>query len=550
MTCGSPLKLILAFAIPMLIGTLFQQFYSMVDTVMVGKYLGVNSLAAVGSTGAIFFMVNGFVIGNTAITAIGNGNYGYYVAGNLSNYGTMDLSSGNGNVGIYSAYGAGTGNGVARNYANIKVGKTDLENEHLSIQWQNNVPVIHYYHLSANLSALAGKFYEHPSEKLTLVGVTGTNGKTTVSQLLAQWATLLGHKAAVMGTIGNGLLGQVKEAKNTTGSAVEVQENLADFVENGADFASIEVSSHGLVQHRIEALKFRAAIFTNLSRDHLDYHETMEKYAEAKKRFFIDLMPELQILNADDPIGAAWLNELANGVAVSCRPDFQPTSKQWLYATQIRFTHEGAVINVASSWGNGTLHSPLIGAFNVSNLLLATAVLLALGYSFDNLIRTVSQLKGVNGRMELIKKAGKPTVIVDYAHTPDALEKALNAAREHCKGKLWCIFGCGGDRDAGKRPLMAKAAEQFADLVIVTQDNPRTEDPNKIEADILTGFSRMEDVGVIPDREEAIKFTIENAVEDDVIVIAGKGHENYQIIGDKTLHFSDQEVAEAYLTKK
>jgi len=400
--------------------------------------------------------------------------------------------------------------------ASAVVLETDLENEHLNIQWQNNVPVIHYYHLSANLSALAGQFYDNPSEKLTLVGVTGTNGKTTVSQLLAQWSTLLGHKAAVMGTIGNGLLGQVKEAKNT----------------------------------RVEALKFKAAIFTNLSRDHLDYHETMEKYAEAKKRFFIDLAPELQILNADDPIGSAWLSELPNGIAVSCRPDFQPTSKQWLYATQIRFTHEGAVIDVASSWGNGTLHSPLIGAFNVSNLLLATAVLLALGYSFNDLIRTVSQLKGVNGRMELIKKAGKPTVIVDYAHTPDALEKALNAAREHCKGKLWCIFGCGGDRDAGKRPLMAKAAEQFADLVIVTQDNPRTEDPNKIEADILTGFSRMEDVGVIPDREEAIKFTIENAVENDVIVIAGKGHENYQIIGDKTLHFSDQEVAEAYLTKK
>ncbi|MBF1223849.1 MAG: UDP-N-acetylmuramoyl-L-alanyl-D-glutamate--2,6-diaminopimelate ligase, partial [Haemophilus influenzae] len=256
--------------------------------------------------------------------------------------------------------------------------ETDLENEHLSIQWQNNVPVICYYHLSAQLSALTGQFYGNPSEKLTLVGVTGTNGKTTVSQLLAQWATLLGHKAAVMGTIGNGLLGQVKEAKNTTGSAVEVQESLADFVEKGADFASIEVSSHGLVQHRVEALKFKAAIFTNLSRDHLDYHETMEKYAEAKKRFFVDLAPEVQILNADDPIGAAWLNELPNGIAVSCHPDFHPISKQWLYATQIRFTHEGAVIDVVSSWGNGTLHSPLIGAFNVSNLLLATAVLLAL----------------------------------------------------------------------------------------------------------------------------------------------------------------------------
>ena len=162
-------------------------------------------------------------------------------------------------------------------------------------------------------------------------------------------------------------------------------------------------------------IRDRAAIFTNLSRDHLDYHETMEKYAEAKKRFFVDLAPELQILNADDPIGAAWLSELPNGIAVSCHPDFHPTSKQWLYATQIRFTHEGAVIDVASSWGNGTLHSPLIGAFNVSNLLLATAVLLALGYSFDDLIRTVSQLKGVNGRMELIKKAGKPTA-VSYTH--------------------------------------------------------------------------------------------------------------------------------------
>ena len=221
---------------------------------------------------------------------------------------------------------------------------------------------------------MAGQFYDNPSEKLTLVGVTGTNGKTTVSQLLAQWATLLGHKAAVMGTIGNGLLGQVKEAKNTTGSAVEVQENLADFVEKGADFASIEVSSHGLVQHRVEALKFKAAIFTNLSRDHLDYHETMEKYAEAKKRFFVDLAPELQIINADDPIGATWLNESPNSIAVSCHPNFHATSKQWLYATEIRFTHEGAVIEFVSSWGNGTLHSPLIGAFNVSNLLLATAV--------------------------------------------------------------------------------------------------------------------------------------------------------------------------------
>lgn len=433
--------------------------------------------------------------------------------------------------------------------ASVVVAETDLVEAHLSVEYQQEIPVIHYYRLSANLSEIADKFYDSPSQKLTLVGVTGTNGKTTVSQLLAQWAQKLGHKAAVMGTIGNGLLGQVVEAKNTTGSPIEIQFSLAEFVNAGADFAAIEVSSHGLVQHRVEALKFKAAIFTNLSRDHLDYHGTMEEYAKAKKRFFAELHPELQIINADDSIGAQWLEELPNGIAVSCRADFQPNTKQWIKATSIRFTNEGAEIEFASNWGNGTLNSPLIGAFNVSNLLLVTATLLALGYSLNDLIHTVSTLKGVKGRMEVIKANKKPTVIVDYAHTPDALEKALIAAREHCTGKLCCVFGCGGDRDAGKRPLMAQAAEQFADMIIVTKDNPRTEDPDKIEADIVAGFKNMDKVGLIPDRAQAIEFAIKSAVENDVILIAGKGHEDYQILGTETVHFSDQETAEFYLNQ-
>ena len=204
--------------------------------------------------------------------------------------------------------------------------ETDSPDAHLGVEYYQQIPLIYYYRLSADLSEIADKFYVSPSKKLTLVGVPGTNGKTTVSQLLAQWAQRLGHKAAVMGTIGNGLLGQIVEAKNTTGSAIEIQSSLASFVNAGADFAAIEVSSHGLVQHRIEALNFNAAIFTNLSRDHLDYHGTMEEYAEAKKRFFFELQPELQILNADDPIGAQWLSELPSAVAVSCKADFQAHS--------------------------------------------------------------------------------------------------------------------------------------------------------------------------------------------------------------------------------
>ena len=427
--------------------------------------------------------------------------------------------------------------------------ETDSPDAHLSVEYYQQIPLIYYYCLSADLSEIADKFYVSPSKKLTLVGVTGTNGKTTVSQLLAQWAQRLGHKAAVMGTIGNGLLGQIVEAENTTGSAIEIQSSLASFVNAGADFAAIEVSSHGLVQHRIEALNFNAAIFTNLSRDHLDYHGTMEEYAEAKKRFFFELQPELQILNADDPIGAQWLSELPNAVAVSCKADFQAHSKRYLNAVSVRFSGEGTQIDFVSSWGNGTLNSPLIGAFNVTNLLLAMATLLALGYPLHDLIHSVSALKGVCGRMEVIQVTGKPTVIVDYAHTPDALEKALIAAREHCNGKLWCVFGCGGDRDTGKRPLMAKVAQQFADMIVVTKDNPRTEDPDKIEADIVAGFSDMNNVGLIPDRAQAIEFAIQAAFKNDLILIAGKGHENYQIIGHQILHFSDQETASYYLNQ-
>ncbi|AHG76262.1 UDP-N-acetylmuramoyl-L-alanyl-D-glutamate--2,6- diaminopimelate ligase [Mannheimia varigena USDA-ARS-USMARC-1296] len=396
------------------------------------------------------------------------------------------------------------------------------------------------------LSEIAGEFYGNPSQKLVLAGITGTNGKTTTAQLLAQWRNLLGGKSAVMGTIGNGLYGKVQEAVNTTGSAIEIQRNLADFVELGADFCAMEVSSHGLAQFRAEALAFDVAMFTNLSRDHLDYHNTMEEYAEAKFRLFSELNTQVQVINADDEIGAEWLKKLPNAVAVSTNPNFA-SQHRFVKATNVSFTLQGATIQFESSWGNGELNSRLIGAFNVSNLLTAFAGLLALGVEINELVKTAPQLVGVAGRMECLTATNKPMVIVDYAHTPDALEKALQAARLHCEGELYCIFGCGGDRDSGKRPLMAQIAEQLADKVIATDDNPRTEDNQKIMADIVKGFAKPQQI--IHNREEAIKTAIAQAKERDVILIAGKGHEDYQIIGTEKLHFSDQETARKYLSE-
>ena len=436
-----------------------------------------------------------------------------------------------------------------QNGASAVIFEADSEAQHLQVRYEKQVPLIAFYRLSEHLSHLADVFYGQPSKRLTLVGVTGTNGKTTTAQLLAQWTQILGHTSAVMGTIGNGLFGQVKEATNTTGSAVEIQASLAEFVAQGADFAAIEVSSHGLVQHRVEAVHFSAAVFTNLSRDHLDYHHTMENYAAAKKRLFTELDSHHHIIDADDPVGATWLSEMPEAVAVSSKADFVPQQAKWLKAVNVSFNHKGASIQFESSWGNGELQSALIGAFNVSNLLLVMATLLALGYDLAELIRSAHKLTGVCGRMEVLHAPHKPTVIVDYAHTPDALEKALQAARLHCHGKLWCIFGCGGDRDSGKRPLMAKIAEQLADKVIATDDNPRTEDHTQIMADILKGFIYPQTVQVIYQREEAIATAIQSAVENDVILIAGKGHEDYQIIGKTKHHFSDQEVARHYLSQ-
>ncbi|NIF23120.1 UDP-N-acetylmuramoyl-L-alanyl-D-glutamate--2,6-diaminopimelate ligase [Candidatus Pantoea multigeneris] len=412
----------------------------------------------------------------------------------------------------------------------------------------HGVPVIYLAQLSQRLSALAGRFYQHPAEKMQLIGVTGTNGKTTTTQLLAQWAQLLGVTSGVMGTTGNGLLGHLVATENTTGSAVDVQHVLQDLAQQGAALTAMEVSSHGLVQHRVAALPFAAAVFTNLSRDHLDYHGDMQSYEAAKWQLFSEHQVGEMILNADDEVGRRWLAQLPDAVAVTMENNLQSGCHgRWLKATDVDYHDNGARIRFSSSWGEGEIESRLMGAFNVSNLLLALATLLALDYPLAELLQVAGQLQPVCGRMEVFNAPHKPTVVVDYAHTPDALEKALLAARLHCSGKLWCVFGCGGDRDKGKRPLMGAIAEQFADVVVITDDNPRSEEPKAIVADILTGLLDPGKAHVVLGRAQAVTNAVMQAQEQDIVLVAGKGHEDYQIIGQKRFDYSDRTTVAALL---
>ncbi|WP_416413142.1 UDP-N-acetylmuramoyl-L-alanyl-D-glutamate--2,6-diaminopimelate ligase [Pantoea sp. App145] len=411
------------------------------------------------------------------------------------------------------------------------------------IREMHGVPVIYLAQLPQRLSALAGRFYQQPAEKLKLIGVTGTNGKTTTTQLIAQWANLLGETGAVMGTVGNGLYGRLVPAENTTGSAVDVQHVLHDLVGQGATLTAMEVSSHGLVQHRVAALPFAAAVFTNLSRDHLDYHGDMQSYESAKWLLFSEHQVDAAIINADDEVGRRWLAKLPDAVAVTMQDNLQPGCHgRWLKATQVTYHDGGAHIRFSSSWGDGEFDSRLMGAFNVSNLLLALATLLSLDYPLASLVSSASQLLPVTGRMEVFSAPDKPTVVVDYAHTPDALEKALEAARLHCKGQLWCLFGCGGDRDRGKRPLMGAIAEQFADVVVITDDNPRSEDPQAIVNDILTGLLDPGRARVVAGRAQAVTNAIMQAKSNDIVLVAGKGHEDYQIVGNRRLDYSDRDT--------
>ncbi|PJC84926.1 UDP-N-acetylmuramoyl-L-alanyl-D-glutamate--2,6-diaminopimelate ligase [Vibrio sp. HA2012] len=431
------------------------------------------------------------------------------------------------------------------NGANAVIAEACAQHPHASVEYNMAIPVIYVQDLNRHLSQLSGRLYRHSSR---LIGVTGTNGKTTITQLMAQWIGLLGKRAAVMGTTGNGFLPALQPAANTTGSAVDIQRTLSELSQQGAEYTALEVSSHGLVQGRVRALDFAAGVFTNLSRDHLDYHGTMEEYARAKLSLFKQHQCREAIINADDPVGAQWLNDLPDGVAVSITAP--QTHVRSLWAQQVSYFDTGIRIMLDGYWGAGELNAPLIGAFNASNVMLALATLLSLGFDKAALLACADELQPVIGRMELFQSADKAKMVVDYAHTPDALEKALSALRVHCEGQLWVICGCGGDRDTGKRPMMAAVAEQLADRVILSDDNPRSEDPALIVQDMLAGMQHPQAAIVEHNRFNAARIAVENADKNDVILLAGKGHEEYQIICGETIHYSDRESAMTILGLK
>lgn len=401
--------------------------------------------------------------------------------------------------------------------------------------------------LRQQLSEIAGRFYGEPSEQMILTGVTGTNGKTTCSQLLAQLFSLAGHPAGVIGTLGCGVYRdgavELSETGMTTPDAVTVQALLAGYSEAGVDRLTMEVSSHSLDQCRVDGLRFTTALFTNLSRDHLDYHGSLLSYAQAKMRLFA--MPGLQhaVINVDDPVGAEIALQLPPGVELVSYALANPGAA--VTAEQVQLSAAGISAEISTPWGDGHLSSPLLGRFNLENLLAVVAVACVQGLTLETVLQLVPRLRAVAGRMERVAGMAGPGVVIDYAHTPDALEKALLTLREHCNGQLWCVFGCGGDRDRGKRPLMGEIAARLADRVVVTSDNPRGEAPAAIIADILAGAPTAKGLDVVADRAQAICNAIREAADNDLVLIAGKGHEAYQLVGAQRLPFSD--IGEARL---
>ena len=400
--------------------------------------------------------------------------------------------------------------------------------------------------LKDRLGEIASHFYDEPSKQLFTVGVTGTDGKTSVSHFIAQAFDYAGQTSAVMGTVGNGLINKLETATHTTPDVIQVQKLLADMVAQGADQVAMEVSSHGLDQGRTDAVDFDVAVLTNLGRDHLDYHGDIETYADAKKKLFQQKNMKSAVINLDDEFGRQLVHEFNDKLDIwgyATQTEENCGLKNIVSASDIKAHAQGLSLHVCSPKGEADVNLNLMGRFNVSNVLATLAVMLIKGIEFSEAIQSLEKLTTVPGRMQVVTANNKPRVIVDYAHTPQALESVLKSLKEHNEKKLVCVFGCGGDRDKGKRPLMAKIAEDYADEIIVTDDNPRTESAEQITSDIFEGFDNASGVQLIHDRKQAIYQAIQNANEQDIVLIAGKGHENYQLVGDMKHAFSDVLVA-------
>ena len=393
---------------------------------------------------------------------------------------------------------------------------------------------------------LAASFWNHPSSKLALIGVTGTNGKTTTTHLIEHLAASCGQPTALFGTLENRWPGHRVAAKHTTAFADVLQAQLAQAAAAGARIGAIEVSSHALDQQRVAGCRFAGAVFTNLTQDHLDYHLSMEAYFAAKALLFAPpLLTGAAVVNSDDP----WGRRLAEQLAAAGNPCWSSSLEQpnaELRIADLQMGEDGVRGHLISPRGDGPFHSPLVGRFNLMNLLQAVGVLQQQALPLPALLEALTSFRGVPGRMEKVlapEGVAAPAVLVDYAHTPDGLASALGACRPFTNGRLICVFGCGGDRDRSKRPQMGAIAARLADRVVVTSDNPRTEDPQRILEDVLAGIPAGTPLQVQADRASAIATAIAEAAPTDLVLIAGKGHEDYQILGTTKIHFDDREEA-------
>jgi UDP-N-acetylmuramoyl-L-alanyl-D-glutamate--2,6-diaminopimelate ligase len=398
---------------------------------------------------------------------------------------------------------------------------------------------------------LAAAFWGQPSQRMALIGVTGTNGKTTTTHLIEHLADHAGRPSALFGTLVNRWPGHSVTAQHTTAFSDLLQAQLAQAAEAGSSIAAMEVSSHALDQHRVAGCRFAGAVFTNLTQDHLDYHPSMEAYFEAKAQLFApSLLAGGAVVNVDDPWGGLLAERLLAAGGVTCwRSSLEPGSAE-LTITDLELGSEGVRGRMLTPQGEGLFRSPLVGRFNLMNLLQAIGVLQQQGIPLAPLLDGLASFRGVPGRMERVQVGqgeGLPAVLVDYAHTPDGLENALAACRPFTGGRLICVFGCGGDRDRSKRPQMGAIAARLADAVVVTSDNPRTEDPQRILDDVVAGIPAGTTLRVEGDRATAIASVVAEASPGDLVLIAGKGHEDYQILGTTKIHFDDREEAEKAL---
>lgn len=413
-----------------------------------------------------------------------------------------------------------------------------------------NIPVIASPQLRTQAGSIAAQFYDYPTRDINVIGVTGTNGKTTVSYLIAQAFELYSQgSSGFIGTLGYGPVMAIHQSANTTPEPVTLQRVFADLKQQGINTVVIEVSSHGLDQHRVAGVEFDMAIFTNLSRDHLDYHQTMKNYAQSKRRLFSDYSVKKAVINFDDEYGIDLTDEFHQQMDI-IGYTLEPNKQYQSPVVKAKIISDDGLcmkLDIDSPWGKGVLTSSLTGSFNASNLLASLSALCLSGISFSNALLKLSQCLSAPGRMECFRQENMPLIVIDYAHTPDSLKQVLQTIRCQLSGRLVCVFGCGGQRDNGKRAEMGRIAEQYADQIFLTNDNPRNESPQAIIADIAKGITDHQCLIKDTNRREAIAAAIWSASPDDTVLIAGKGHEDYQEIAGVKIPLSDRLVVKEIL---